>query len=157
MSHEECRPQVARVWGQLIINKMFADFEYHSLWTTFNLTVNKPIILTHAKRRDFKYYRAYPYILQGTVNISCILLDSSTRVRHWVIPLSCFMNMGPGIGLLQVCGVRFFHISDAIVINLLTFSLHKCRWARHKSPIDVKTTYLKWHLVEQKARNYVMS
>jgi len=29
------------------------DFEYHSkLSTTFNLTVNKPIILTHARRRD---------------------------------------------------------------------------------------------------------
>jgi len=29
------------------------DFEYNSqLSTTFNLTVNKPIILTHARRRD---------------------------------------------------------------------------------------------------------
>jgi len=58
------------------------DFEYHSqLSTTFNLTVNKPIILTHARRRD-KYCRAYPYILQGTVKISCISWDSSTRVHH---------------------------------------------------------------------------
>jgi len=27
------------------------EFENHSLFATFNLTVNKPIILTHARRR----------------------------------------------------------------------------------------------------------
>jgi len=58
------------------------DFEYLSqLSTTFNLTVIKSIILTHTRRRD-KYCRANPYILQGTVKISCISWDSSTRVHH---------------------------------------------------------------------------
>ena len=28
------------------------DFEFHSLSTTFNLTLNKPILLTHTSRRD---------------------------------------------------------------------------------------------------------
>jgi len=46
------------------------DFEYYlQLSTTFNLTVNKPIILAHARKRD-QYCRANPYILQGTVKIS---------------------------------------------------------------------------------------
>jgi len=58
------------------------DFEYHSqLPTTFNLTVIKPIILTHAMRRD-KYCRACPYIFQGTALIPYISWDSSTRVQH---------------------------------------------------------------------------
>jgi len=62
------------------------DFKYHSqLSTAFNLTVNyKPIILTHARRRDW-YCRAYPFILQVTVKIS---RDSSTRVHHLVMALS---------------------------------------------------------------------
>ena len=51
-------------------------------------------------------------------------------------------------------GMSFFNISYAIVMKLYTLSLHECRCARHKSPIDVKTTYLKLHLVKQfKARN----
>jgi len=46
------------------------DFEYHSQHSTsFNLTVNKPILLKHTRRRD-KYCRAYPYILQGTAQSS---------------------------------------------------------------------------------------
>jgi len=63
---------------------MYTDinFEYHSqLPTTFSLTVNKPIIHTHARRRD-EYCRAYPYIRQGTVKTPCISWDSSTRVHH---------------------------------------------------------------------------
>jgi len=63
------------------------DIEYHSqCLTTFNLTVNKSIILTHA-RRKYLYCRAYPYTLQGTVKIPCISWDSSTRVHHWVMAL----------------------------------------------------------------------
>ena len=98
MSHEEFRPQVARVWGQLIDIIMIytdIDFEYRSqLSTTFNLTVNKPIILTHARRRN-KYWKAYPYIdlLQSTVKISCISWDSSTSVHHWVMAVKPLKNI----------------------------------------------------------------
>jgi len=62
---------------------MYTDinFEYNSqLSTTLNQTGTKALILTLAKRRD-QYCRAYPYILQGTVKISCISWDSSTRVQ----------------------------------------------------------------------------
>jgi len=58
------------------------DLDYHShLSTTFNLTVDKPIILTDVRRRD-KFCRAYTYMLKGTVKISCISWDSSTRGHH---------------------------------------------------------------------------
>jgi len=92
MSHEECRPQVARVWGQLIwCIQILILSRYHSqLLTTFNQTVNKLIILTHAIRDLFIYYycRAYTYILQGTA--SCISWVSSTRVHHWVMTFYIF-------------------------------------------------------------------
>jgi len=87
MSHEECRPQVARVWGQYIDIWCIQILILSTTTTTFNLTVNKPKILTHAKRRDF-YCRAYQYILQVTVKISSISWDSSTRVHHCVMALS---------------------------------------------------------------------
>jgi len=38
---------------------------------TFNLTLNKPILLTHTNIRD-KYWRAFTYILYSTVKSSCI-------------------------------------------------------------------------------------
>jgi len=67
------------------------DIEYHlQLSTTSNLTVNKSIILTHAKRRDL-YCRAYPYILQGTVKFSCISSDSSTRFLQQKVPF-CYVK-----------------------------------------------------------------
>ena len=50
---------------------MYTDIDFENnlqFSTTFNLTVIKPIILTHARRRD-QYCRAYPYILQGTTHV----------------------------------------------------------------------------------------
>jgi len=38
---------------------------------TFNLTLNKPVLLTYTNIRD-KYRRAFPYILHRTVKSLCI-------------------------------------------------------------------------------------
>jgi len=70
----------------------YIDLEYHShLWIIFNPTVDKPIIFTHARRRD-KQWRAYPYTIQGTDKMSCFSWDSSTRGHHWVIPLNMWYS-----------------------------------------------------------------
>ena len=52
---------------------MYTDIDFENnlqfpTTCTFNLTVIKPIILTHSRRRD-QYCRAYPYILQGTTHV----------------------------------------------------------------------------------------
>jgi len=55
MSHEKMQGTDGKCLRPMDRYMMYTDidFEYHSqLSTTFNLTVNKPIILTHARRRD---------------------------------------------------------------------------------------------------------